>query len=281
MRVFAALGLVAALLLCGCQPTTDIIGGRDPEKPVTRIVSLSPNLTEVLGMGEIEMLVGRTSSCNYPELVKEEPVVCDVKPHYEKIAALRPDLIVYDKALFNETDVAKLNQLGIRTEGYEVNSLDQYIEMMYRLGRSQPDPMRYSELVDRIQQLRANATVRPEAERPLVAVLMGGPGEYMIAGLGTFQADLVRQAAGRPVGPDAKQWVQANVESLVKENPDILIVSGDPAPILSDPRLASVRAVQARQVYGANPDVLLRAGWRVDQLLRRFVELFAGKRAGA
>jgi iron complex transport system substrate-binding protein len=66
-----------------------------PEK-VSRIVSLAPSATENLfAIGAGHLIVGVTSACDYPPEVRKLPQVGDfMKPSLERIAALKPDLII-------------------------------------------------------------------------------------------------------------------------------------------------------------------------------------------
>ncbi|MFN3422701.1 MAG: ABC transporter substrate-binding protein, partial [Armatimonadota bacterium] len=63
---------------------------------VRRIVSLAPSATENLfAIGAGNLVVGVTSACDYPPQARKLPQVGDfMKPSLERIAALKPDLIV-------------------------------------------------------------------------------------------------------------------------------------------------------------------------------------------
>ena len=98
-RLFCFLGL----LLCFAQ-TTHAATPR-------RIVSLSPGTTEMLfALGLGRSVVGDTVYCDYPPAARAITKVGDVNTNYEKVLALRPDLIVAD-AVANGRAVARLTQL--------------------------------------------------------------------------------------------------------------------------------------------------------------------------
>src|SRR5215469_13500972 len=65
-----------------------------------RIVSLSPNVTELLyGMGAFPQVVGVSDYCSYPPGVKKLPSVGSWDgASLEKLSALHPDLVVVDDA---------------------------------------------------------------------------------------------------------------------------------------------------------------------------------------
>ena len=62
-----------------------------------RIVSLTPATTEMLfalGMGS--RVVGDTTYCDYPPAARRVAKIGDVRVNYERVVALRPDLVVGD-----------------------------------------------------------------------------------------------------------------------------------------------------------------------------------------
>ncbi len=89
--------LVAALL---CPQVTVIYddAGMPYElaEPPQRIISLAPNITEILfALGLGDRIVGVTRYCDYPELaLRKEKIGGMVDPNLERIQALRPDLII-------------------------------------------------------------------------------------------------------------------------------------------------------------------------------------------
>jgi ABC-type Fe3+-hydroxamate transport system substrate-binding protein len=102
---------------------------------------------------------------------------------------------------------------------------------------------------------------------PTVAFLMPGEGsEHMIDGTNSFLGDMLKRIGAKPMGPDGNRFVTLNVEDLIKDNPDVIMVAGDPHQIANDPRLASLKAVKSKNVYGINPDIALREGARVPDL---------------
>lgn len=278
-RCLCALALISTLFLVGCQRST-VVGGRPPDKFYRVIVSLSPDTTELIGQfGFLSVLKGRTASCNYPRNVATVPVVCDVKPHYEKISAMRPDLIVYDDALFSDADKLKLKELGFELMPLKANTLAEFEDFLYRFGAITMSATKYSEYVDRIESARQLALANQPDSKPKVAILMGGEGgEYWVDGKQSFRAQIVGIAGGVPVGPESTRFQPANIEALVAMDPDVIIVSGkDQArPLLADPRLKSVSAVRRGTVVGIEPDVLLRTGARVDVLIKTINQYLAG-----
>ncbi len=267
-RLFGLAFALLALLIVGCGPET--VKVRVPPKEYSSIVSLSPGTTEIvfLQFGAAR-LKGRTSQCDYPTAVTSVPVVMSgPKPDMEKLTALQPDLIVYDPVLFNAEDVASLKKLGCDLFALKAHSLDEFCKSLAELGGKAKAETEVSEYIDKIQQARAAAAGMAKNPRPKVAVLMPGKGaEHYIAGTESFQADLVRASGGDVVGPKADRMVTLNVESLVQMNPDVIVVAGEAGSVVSDARLQSIKAIKDGKVLPVKPEMILRAGSRVDTLI--------------
>jgi iron complex transport system substrate-binding protein len=277
MRRF--IGLAATLLAvvivgCGGDSSQEI---RRAPKAYEKIVSLSPGLTEIvamqLGSGRLK---GRTKSCNYPISVSSVPVVMSgFKPDIEKLASIKPDLIIYDPVLFDESDVAKLKEIGCDVFPVQANTVDVFCKSLYKLGGMVKSESNISDYVDKIEKARSFAAGNAKDPKPKVAVIMPGKGiEHYVAGVGSFQADVVKCAGGEPVGPKMDRFVPLNVELLVQQNPDIIIVAGEVASVVSDPRLQSVKALKDKRVMGVNADFMLRAGSRVDKVIESLAHYF-------
>lgn len=269
------LALVAALAI-GCNQV-DNVGGKTPKRSAKTVISLSPSTTELIGQYSLNpsILKGRTQACNYPPNMLNVPVVCSVKPDYERIASLKPDLIVYDAILFNPSDIDKLKQAAPDATilEFKANSVDEFIDSAYRLGAEVESGSRFSEYLDKVYAKSRVGRSNPPDPKPKFAVLLAGGGEYMVAGTDSFLADAIRSAGAEPVGPKSTKFETMPVEALIEANPDLILVADDAAPILKDPRLASVRAVKDKAVEVLKGDVLLRAGVRVDKMIEKFTAL--------
>lgn len=268
---------VALLALAGCEQKV-VVGGKPAPKQINTVASLSPGTTEVISLyAERVNLVGKTAACNYPTDFPEVPVVVDVKPDYEKLAQIKPDLIVYDASLYGEADIAKLDQLGIETWKMDVRTVDEFIDWLQRTGSKMESEIKFGEYADKIYSTRQLAMGRAQGKKPKVAVLMGDPGtSYMIAGQGSFVADVIRASGGDPVGPDARNFVAVNPETLVTQAPDIIVTNGEPDMMLKDPQLRGTPAAKTRAIVGVAGDVLLRTGQRVDTLIDNLSKYFQG-----
>lgn len=240
------------------------------------MVSLSPSLTEIItAYGQANLLVGRTASCNYPTFIgSTEVVMSGIKPDYERIAAKKPDLVLYDADILSESEMAKIKEMGIAIYGLKATNLDEFERSVLEIGALVGTETRSSEYVDKIQAARGQARARKMEPAPKVAIVLPGDGsEHMVSGTGTFFAEVVKECGGDVLGPESAKYEMLNAESLLSQDPDFVLVAGEPGLITQDPRFKSLRAFKNNKIIGVNADVALRKGARVDTLIKSLLTI--------
>lgn len=263
--------LFLVLSLFGCGPSKPKIGGKPPTKFYYTCVSLSPGATE-LAVSYLQLqLLGRTASCDFPPgAVEGKPIIMKgVKPDYEAIAALRPrpDVVLYDPAIIPKADIDKFKSLNIDTLAIGGSTIDEYVTSLYDAAGFTGSETSVAPYIDHIRD--AEVAAKTSADKPLkLAIIMPGDGtEHMIAGTEGFLGDVVRHLGAIPVGPKSKQFEKLNIESIIADDPDVIVIPGAGDKIVADPRFKMVHALQLKNVYGLDPDILLREGARVNSLL--------------
>jgi iron complex transport system substrate-binding protein len=267
--------LLAGLVLFGCQGSKTVERPRR-EKMYRKVISLSPSTTELIGVyGESAALVGRTEADNYPTYgVPNIEVVASVKPNYERIAAIQPDLLVYDAALFNPQDLEKLKSMTkADTFAITADTVEAFIEQLYEMGTLLGSESKVNEYVMKIRSEMDSAKSEAATPAAKVAVLLSGGGRDYIAGTKSFIASVIAASGGELVGPEDNKFVAVSPESFVSMNPDLIIVAGTKqdmkgaVAVLNNPKYQSMRAIKDKRIRVINEDVLVRRGARVDQLI--------------
>lgn len=265
--VFASL----ALLVAGCGPKgTDQLPGKEREKTITRVISLSPSSTEIYSLNSVSMgLIGRSEADDWPVSVKQIPSVTKgTKPDYELIIKMKPQAILYDGDLFSESDLEPLKASGAELVKVSPKTVEEYEAIVVTISQWAGRETTASEFLDKMHNNIASAKTKMPKDGVSVAILMGGgANEYFAAGTGSFQGNLMKEMNLKYMGPDGEKFMPVNVEQLIAWNPDMILAPGkDSEAILSDPRLAGLSAVKKRRVFEINPSVLLRVGSRVADL---------------
>src|SRR5207237_98169 len=119
------------------REVTDEAGRRMvlPEK-IDRIVSLAPNLTEIVyAVGAGDRLVGDTEYCDYPKAAKSVAKVGDtMQPSVERIIALKPQIVLVSTASQLEAFTKQLNEQHIAVYITNPQSLDDVFRSIRTLG---------------------------------------------------------------------------------------------------------------------------------------------------
>ena len=137
------LGLGLGLNQTGAADIPAIQGQDDAGHPYAlkhtaqRIVSLSPNLTELIyAAGAGNKLVGVSAFSDYPEAARRLPVISDfARVDLEVIISLRPDLVLAWQSGNSRADVRRLEQLGIPVISLEARQLDDVARHIIVIGQ--------------------------------------------------------------------------------------------------------------------------------------------------
>jgi iron complex transport system substrate-binding protein len=208
--------------------------GSDASPPAdgyTRIISLSPGLTETLfAVGAGDRVVGVTRFCNWPPEAAARPKVGGfLDPNYEAMVALRPDLVVMMPS--NRAHLAELERLGLRCRVVDQTMLDDILDSVETLGRLSGNAEKARELrasmQRRIEAVRAKAAPLPH---PRVLLSSGRDlrakklDEVYIVGRKTFLGDILRIAGGENAFPDsAVDYPALSGEAILRLNPDVIV----------------------------------------------------------
>ena len=223
-------------------------------------------------MGAGDLLVGRTSACNYPdEVVASVPVIGGFgTPSLELLAKARPTLVL-ETALADEAIGLRIDAMGLRRERIRCRGLEDIPGMLRQLGvltgRETTGRELAAELSRKLLELRATAS---GGARPKVyAEIWHDP--MTTIGAGTFLSDLIALAGGLSVGDDAgKDYYQLSPERVLSSDPDVILClymgknEGAADAVKARPGWQHLKAVRNGAVYdGLANDILLRPGPRV------------------
>jgi iron complex transport system substrate-binding protein len=244
-----------------------------------RIVSLAPNITEILfALGLGDRIVGVTRYCDYPaQALQKEKIGGMVDPNLERIQALRPDLIVG----FRGNPLGVLNKLRnlhfpvfVLNLGSSLDGLFQTIEKVGRVTRGE-EPARGLVTGLREKHRAIRQALRNSSKKPKVFLSVYGQGLWT-CGEGSYLNDLLVQAGGVNIAEKIeRRWLQLNREWLIHENPDVIIIMAKDKERFSqagesfraDPRLRDVRAVKDNNIHWLDENIAGRFGPRLIDAL--------------
>ncbi len=203
-------------------------------KPPQRIVSLTPHLTELLfAAGAGAQVVGVDSASDYPEVVRELPRVGDFsRLRFERILALKPDLIVAWVGGNRAADLHGVAQLGIPVLRTEARTLGDVPRLLRLLGKATGHPLTGVAAADRYQMQLHALKLRYATRRALPVFYQIWEHPLMSVGGGHWISEALQVCGARSVFADLDGVAPViSRESVLRRKP-MLILGGSDAPAL-------------------------------------------------
>jgi len=242
-----------------------------------RIVSLAPNLTEVLfALGLGDRVVAVSNNCDYPAGAAEKAKVGTFwQPNTEAIIAAKPDLVV---TLWFEQQRAvadTLDRTGIDVLTFRIDKIPELYAAIEKIGKAVGSERRAELLNDNIVG-RLNALRRKFATSKKVKVLWVVQTEPLrLAGRNTFVNQLIELAGGKnAIAPTIQQYPPVGTEELLAGGAEVIIQSAmgtgdiDRQQTAAEAfwgRFASLPAVKNKRIYVIRADTMLRLGPRLPE----------------
>ncbi len=194
-------------------------------RPLQRIVSLAPSLTETIyALGAQDRLVGDTDYCDYPpEAQKKEKVGGAINPSIEKIVSLRPDLVLVTKSLNRFETVRALDELHVSSYATDPHTVDDVVSSAARLAEVLGIADAGESLAQDLRRRMADLHTRLAAQRPRRVLFIVWTAPLISIGRNTFIADALARAGAISVVDAAQDWPQVNLEEVVRLQPEVLV----------------------------------------------------------
>ncbi|MEO8216569.1 MAG: helical backbone metal receptor [Acidobacteriota bacterium] len=238
--------------------------------PVARVVTLAPNVTEIVAaIGCSSLLVGTDNFSNVPSSVASLPKVGGVQPSPELIARLSPDLVVASSSgspgLSSVLASMSIPMYSVRTDrSADVSRVMTALGTLMRCGKPEAAKVEFE------KQLSAQRRSRPSHPRVLFAVW---PDPLYVAARETFVDDLFElTGAQNAVAPSVKGWPQYSLEAVIANPPDIILYprasgrkDGMEAMFRTDSRWRALPAVSGNRLFAVDEDLFSRPGPRLPR----------------
>jgi iron complex transport system substrate-binding protein len=228
MRRRALLLLMVVAPWIGCE-RAEVGNDRDDlgravriRKPVLRVVTLAPNLTEmVFALGSGQLVVGTDDFSDTPPAVRRLPHVGGLQPNVELIARLNPDLVIATTNGNHAGIAPALDAAHIPLFVVATNRLGDVPRAMARIGRLLDSPA--AAVATKGLQRALQRQRRTRASRPSVLFAVWTDPLY-VAARGTFIDDLFATVGARNAAAGTLAgWPQYSLESFAQHPPDLMI----------------------------------------------------------
>ena len=223
-----------ALLLVACAAACT--GSAPPEAPSAesrRLVSLAPNLTEIVfAAGAGDTLVGVSAYSDYPPQVAGLPVVGDAfTVDQEALRLLEPDALLVWESGMPAHVVEELRRSGYRVEVIRTRGLDDVAGALRRIGQltgrtdsAEAAAGEYLEGLDALRRRHAGedsiSVFFQVSARPLFTV----NGEHFIS-------ELIELCGGRNIFADVGELAPTvEVEAVVERDPEVMLATDAAGP---------------------------------------------------
>jgi len=252
--------LLLLLLLAGCSPaseppaaTRDFVDSRGKTVtivwPPRRIVTIIPSATELLyAVGAGEQVAGVTTYCVWPPEAKAKPKVGDIVVDYERLAVIKPDVVVTSWSLTQKTS-AQIESSGYRVFSVEPRSFEEIARDLRTLGR-----LTGHEAEGEKAAASLEARVRAVAAPPGPTVYFEHSAEPLgTAGPDTYTGDALRRAGGRNIFEGG--WKLIDWEGVMSRDPEVILIGhGARQGLENRAGWRNLRAVKSGRVHFVNKE---------------------------
>ena len=240
--------------------------------PPRRIVSLAPNITEILfSLGLDEEVVGVSIHCNFPEKAKSKPRVGSyINLDFEKITSLKPDLIIATGAGNTRDMVDRLRKLGFPAYVIYPKNFDDILRSILHMGEVVNREKEAREITEQMRKRSQRVIELTKGlPRPKVFIQIGDT-PLVTVGKGSFADDLIRLAGGKNIaGKEKEVYPRFGMEEILKRSPEVIVISsmnpkGDYQKILREwNQWETIPAVKYGRIHLIDSDLLDRPSPRI------------------
>jgi ABC-type Fe3+-hydroxamate transport system substrate-binding protein len=205
-------------------------------RPVERVVSLVPSLTESVAVTRPGALVGATQWCTHPADLDVPRVRGTKNPDIAAIVALRPDLVLANQEENRKLDVERLRTAGIPVWVTVIRSVDEALASMRRMfteALGWPAPGWLGE-ADRTWAVPPPGDKPPLGDKPPAtrkrAAICVWRDPWMVVGQDTFTSDLASRLGLENVFADQEpeRYPHVEVADIIARRPDVVILPDEP-----------------------------------------------------
>ncbi len=256
-----------------------------------RIISTAPSITEMLyAVGLGDRVVGVTTYCHYPPEARTKPKIGTyTEPNLERIAALRPDLVVIQKNPISLA--ARLQSLKLNVLEVAHDNIDEVYTSIQRIADVGGVPANGRKLVanmrHQLEGIRARVGKLPPASMMFIVGRAPSRLEDLIAvGRASYLNGIIEAAGGRNIFKEAvAPYPKVGMEEVLSRDPAVIVDMGDMsqtegvtdehkrAIVALWKRYPSLAAVRGHRVFAVASDIFTVPGPRMVDAARAFAKM--------
>ena len=228
---------------------------RQPSYPPARIVSMAPNLTEILfSLGLDDSIVGVTRDSDYPPAAAQKSTVGTFwQPNIEAVIALRPDLVVALDLEQQRSLTGRLTRMGCQCLTLDISTVDDLFAAISTVATATNRGQQAEQVLGNMKTKMA--TIRDKTTgKDRVRVLWVVQREPLrVAGRNTFINELIQLAGGEnAIGPTFHVYPPIGGEQVIASAPQVIV---EPTMAAGDMQEQQVQAASYWKRYVTVPAV--------------------------
>ena len=248
-----------------------------------RIISLAPNITEILfALGTDDRIVGVSSFCDYPEGARQKPKVGGLSnPSLEAVVSLKPDIVFLTKDGNPKAFEERLRVMKIKTVVLTARKISDLPDSIRQVGAAVGAAEQAEHLAADIEKRIRDYADREKTFHALhktskkpKALFIVWPEPLIVAGPGTTTNEALTILGMENIAAKTlSAYPKYSIEEILRQSPDVIFIGKgngmDKVAYGLLKRLKNVPAVKNHKVFYVS-DYLYRLGPRtikgVDEL---------------
>jgi iron complex transport system substrate-binding protein len=202
-------------------------GGDNPlPRHVDRIVSLAPNLTEILFALELDdKIVGVTLHSDYPPAATKKPKVGGFwQPNVEAVIATKPDLVVTLGFDQQKNIAERLKRIGYSSLTVGIEKVNDLFEAIEKIGAATGKQYRAKELAGDIRKKLNNLSVLVGTNDRIRVLWVVQREPLRVAGRDTFVNEMIELAGGEnAIGSTIHKYPPIGAEQVIVCGAEVII----------------------------------------------------------
>lgn len=237
--------------------------------PAQRVIALAPSLTELaFAAGAGGQLVGVARFSDFPPAARRIPQVGDAaRVDFERVVALKPDLILAWKSGNSTADVDRLEGLGYPAFVSEPARLKDIPRVLHAIGiLAGALPVAGNAAAEFEREIRALRSRHAEARKVRVFYLIWHRPLLTVSGAHMI-SDVITLCGGENVFADVSLLTPAvTLEAVIAARPEVILggaSAGGEKEFAGRWRASSVPPLRDLPAYYVNPDIIQRQTPRI------------------
>jgi iron complex transport system substrate-binding protein len=251
------------------------------EKFPNRIISLAPNLTEILfSVGAGDKIVGVTNYCNFPPEATTINKVADlVSVNYEALAVANPDLVIITVEGNSKESFDKILSMGINVFVSNPRNVNGILKSAKDFGTITNNSQKADSVVNYISMKidSLHKSVSQKSKLKILFLLSISP--LISVGENTYLNNVIELSGGENICVENQiNYPVLNREEVLAKKPDYILLPNDliasPAEVLKVyPEWKVLPAVKNNRIKLFNADLLQRPATRVAEAVEEIINI--------